>query len=530
IDYTFTITNTGSPDSPDLIVDTVIDSLTGSIDTGSCAPLAVGASCVLTDTYTVLGTDLPGPVENTVEVSAHAVGFPAATASASDTHSVPLVELTLDKTGPESAPVGSVVTYTFTLHNQGLEVLTLSSIGDTVLGDLGPAATDAGCHVLDADEVCAFTADHTVEALPDPLVNEVSAAYTKDIPDQVFAAAALVPVMAGDSHSLNVFSPSVEIVKSGPAAASVGDEIEYTFTVTNTSSDDTPTLVLDSVDDSILGDLLAAATEGDSSCDEVDPGESCEFTAPYTVLDTDADPLLNDVTVHFHPDGFDDTDVTAAARHIVDLVPADLASLTVVVVGGDPDFELTGPIEESFTLDPTSASITFEDIPNGEYTIDMTALEAGLVLDAIDCDPEETSLNLAQGIIVFDVADAPVTCTYTLSAEDDDDYNQYPGDNDFDFDTPFDNDDDTDDPQAPAQVAGDNQTNNPGSGSNDPGLGGAGDPGFPAPAGDIAPQAVDQLPRTGTALAQLGLMSGLLMILFGLAALLGARRRQATEA
>ena len=325
------------------------------------------------------------------------------------------------------------------------------------------------------------------------------------------------------------FVPSVEIVKSGPAAARAGDVIDYTFTITNTSTDGDfydapiPDLAFDSITDPQLPGLTVPA-----DCLQLATGASCEFTAPYAVLDTDTDPLTNEVDIAYRPVGFPDLVAGDSDDHSVTILPPE-GDLTVVVVGGDPDFELTGPVNETFTLDADGASVTFEDIPAGEYTLDLTALEPGLVLDAIDCDPEETSVDLVAGTVVFDVADGPVTCTYTLSAEaDDDDYDQYPGDDDFDFEPPF-TDDDDDDDEAPAVVAGDNQNNPNGSGSNDPGLGAAGDPGVPAPAGDVTPQAADQLPRTGGGLTRLGLMGGLLMILVGAAALLGARRRETTR-
>lgn len=109
----------------------------------------------------------------------------------------------------------------------------------------------------------------------------------------------------------------------------------------------------------------------------------------------------------------------------------------------------------------------------------------------------------------------------------DGDYDQYPGDDDFDFDTPF---DDADDDPAPAEIAASNDNDQSSGGQTTADLGVQASGGAaPAPASDVAPQAMNELPRTGTALAQLGLMAGLLMIMFGLSALYGARRRQAPQ-
>lgn len=110
----------------------------------------------------------------------------------------------------------------------------------------------------------------------------------------------------------------------------------------------------------------------------------------------------------------------------------------------------------------------------------------------------------------------------------DDGYNQYPGDDDFDFDTPFDNDPD---PQGSTNddggndgeeseeedeltVAGDTTAGDP-----------AGDrAGGPAPAG-TAPVALTELPRTGAGIGYLTMVAGLLIILGGSASLAGHRRR-----
>jgi LPXTG-motif cell wall-anchored protein len=217
--------------------------------------------------------------------------------------------------------------------------------------------------------------------------------------------------------------------------------------------------------------------------------------------------------------------------------PVENGSLTVKVVGGDPTFDLApDPLDVApFTLDP-GESVTFDGLPAGEYTLTMTDLEDGLVLDAIDCDPEEISFEtVGDPSVTFAVVDgAPITCTFTVSEVDDDDpydtYDDDPGDSGFDFDTPFDN---AGDPASPAPTgdvaainAGVTQQPQP-SGEQ---LAVAGDTASqPAPAGDNAPTALDQLPRTGATVAPLTMLSGLLLILGGLTSVLG-RRRKAPQA
>jgi uncharacterized repeat protein (TIGR01451 family) len=107
---------------------------------------------------------------------------------------------------------------------------------------------------------------------------------------------------SSDAHSTNLFTAGVEVVKTGPATAARGDTVTYTFTITNPSSADAPPLVLASVTDTVIGDLTAAAGAG--GCGALAPGASCTFTASYTIQATDPSPLVNVVTVHYHPAGF----------------------------------------------------------------------------------------------------------------------------------------------------------------------------------------------------------------------------------
>ena len=51
-----------------------------------------------------------------------------------------------------------------------------------------------------------------------------------------------IALTASDGHSVNLFQPSVAIVKTGDELSKVGDAVNYTITVTNTSSADSPNL------------------------------------------------------------------------------------------------------------------------------------------------------------------------------------------------------------------------------------------------------------------------------------------------
>jgi hypothetical protein len=122
-----------------------------------------------------------------------------------------------------------------------------------------------------------------------------------------------------DDHSVNLFQPDVEVIKTGPASATVGDTVTYDFTINNLSSGDSPDLVLDSVSDTVLGSLTATAAA--NGCSTLASGGTCNFTFDYTILGTDPNPLVNVVTVHYHPDGFPN-DITDDDDHSLEIIPA----------------------------------------------------------------------------------------------------------------------------------------------------------------------------------------------------------------
>ena len=116
---------------------------------------------------------------------------------------------------------------------------------------------------------------------------------------------------------MTLFAPAVEILKTGTTLSKVGDDVTYTFTITNMSDEYAPALILDGIKDTLLGDLSAEATA--EGLDVLSYKESGSFDVIRTVLSTDPNPLKNIVTVHYHPEGFEN-DVWGEDDHSVDLV------------------------------------------------------------------------------------------------------------------------------------------------------------------------------------------------------------------
>jgi len=320
VHYTFEITNTSSDDAPDLVMDSISDSLLGNLADdapAACDQIASGDSCSFTADRVVQADD-PNPLPNTVTVHYHPEGFPN-DISDTDDHSVDLFgpSVTITKGGDTLGKVTDNAHYTFEIENTSSENspdLVLDSISDSLLGDLEVAAVAAGCDTLSPGDKCNFTADRVVQAGdPDPLPNTVTVHYHPEgFPNDISAT---------DDHAVNLFQPSVTVDKAGPATVTVGQPLTYTFTINNTSSEDSPALELASMTDvgngwAGLGDLTDEAVAAD--CGSLEPGASCQFQVTITAP-ASPDTLANTVSVLYHPAGFPN-DITDSDSHTLGLV------------------------------------------------------------------------------------------------------------------------------------------------------------------------------------------------------------------
>jgi uncharacterized repeat protein (TIGR01451 family) len=208
-----------------------------------------------------------------------------------------LCAVSVQKTGEELSKVGDAVDYTVTVENTGAITLFLQSIQDTVLGDLAdsgnPFVTGSDCGnagaALDPGASCTITAARTVLAGdPDPLVNTVTVVY--DARSDLLGD----EVSSSDDHAVNLFQPAIAVDKTGDELSKVGDEVDYTITLSNNSSADTPPLRCTATD-SLLGTVLSNST--------LLAGQTVLHVS-RTVQQSDPDPLVNTVTLTCTMDGF----------------------------------------------------------------------------------------------------------------------------------------------------------------------------------------------------------------------------------
>ena len=373
--YTVTITNTGPVTA---YRDTIDDTLAGNLLTfagvtsNNCgASLAVGAACTIVYDYTVPAGS-PDPLLNTVTAVYNGkADLSGVDTSDSDDHSVDLFQpaIALTKTGDALSKIGDKVDYVITLEN--------NSSSDTP--DLECTITDP---ILGVDESITLPpgADHVIEVndfvIPqgasDPFVNTASAICSPIGFPNVYPAQA--------SWSTELFQPSIDVEKTGPDYSKAGDTATYTVTITNTSSADSPALILDSVVDNPAGDQMTAAET--AGCGTLAPGGSCEFSYDYVVPAGAPELLVNTVTVNFNPDGFPN-DIGESDSWTTDILHPSFTVAKECKASTEPipqegpavftiTFTNTGDADLVFTPDSEGAAVTVAagDSHDYEWTVD----------------------------------------------------------------------------------------------------------------------------------------------------------------
>jgi uncharacterized repeat protein (TIGR01451 family) len=190
---------------------------------------------------------------------------------------IPAPAIAVSKSCPSSASVGDTITYDITVKNSGTEDLKGMTVTDTILGDL--SSSFAGTLSAGASEKHSFS--YTVKASdPSQLKNTVRVTATgASSGTQVTATANCTTSVAGNVTGQ---TPGISIVKTAnPKSGAVGEEITYTYVVTNTGR---VTLFDITVDDDQLGHI------GDIA--KLEPGESATLTATHTLEASDTD-LVN---------------------------------------------------------------------------------------------------------------------------------------------------------------------------------------------------------------------------------------------
>ena len=289
----------------------------------------------------------------------------------------------------KSKPTDEVV-YTIELCNCGDVDLTNITVSDTKLGNLVPPfpSTLAKGTLSDSTIIpncVTHTFNHTIPpgTTEDPYVNVVTATGDPSGPDTAISDVA--------QASVNLFQPAIDVTKTCDAVSKVGDTVNYTITLSNNSSPDTPALNCTAVD-SLLGTVFgpnATLPLGDTIVNRqrvVQPG--------------DPDPLVNTVMLTCSPQGFPNV-LEASDTCQTNLVqPSCSISKTCspdpLIVGSPITWEITlnntGGIALNICVDDTVAQISTCELVQA---LGSTTLTSSRTVTAEDCPPESgTSANI----------------------------------------------------------------------------------------------------------------------------------------
>jgi uncharacterized repeat protein (TIGR01451 family) len=275
ITYSITVTNTGDEALSGVVAN---DPLLGGNLAGFPSSLAVGASVTKTFTHTITPDD-PDPLTNTVTASGTGADSQASVedtdSCGTDVHHQP--GISVQKTCPRAAAIGDTITYSITVTNTGNEALTGVVVVDELLG--GALGSFPSTLAVGASVTKTFT--HTITPDdPDPLTNTVTASGTGADSGQT--------VSDQDDCATDVtHTAGIDVSKTCPGAAEVGEAITYSITVTNTGNEALTGIV---VNDPLLGGNLG------SFASTLAVGASVTRTFTYTVQAGDPDPLTNTVT------------------------------------------------------------------------------------------------------------------------------------------------------------------------------------------------------------------------------------------
>ncbi len=275
IEYTFLVANTGNVTLTDIVVD---DPLVGTVDCPTTT-LLPGEQTTCTATYTLTQDDVDaGVVDNTATVTGtdpNDTDVTSTDSTSTPIEQTPAIDLVKEATavGDEA---GETIDYIFTVTNTGNVTLTGITVDDPLVG-----AVDCLVTTLAPTESVTCTATYTLTQADVDAGQVENTATASGLPPATPVNPEPEPVTDVDTVVTPIDqNPSIELVKSADTAGpvSVGDEIVFSFEVTNTGN---VTLTKVKVKDPMVGPVTCPQTT-------LAPGEAMTCTAePYTVTAQD---------------------------------------------------------------------------------------------------------------------------------------------------------------------------------------------------------------------------------------------------
>jgi uncharacterized repeat protein (TIGR01451 family) len=233
-----------------------------------------------------------------------------------DTVWIAMPILDIVKNGPVMVENGSSFNYVLTLNNTGhLDAIGVN-VSDflpsgamhtpgTSTASAGSFAVDSGTQVVWSGTIGNVSGTHIV-TITIPVMANTAATSVSNSAGYTAYPSTTEFTHANATCTTQVLHPKIDVTKSGPSYAQVGDTITYTIVVTNTG--DCP-LYNVTVVDTLLGTIYSNGLAF---------GETKTFTPTYTVPPSAPNPLLNTVT--------------ASGKDILGTPVSDSASWSVQIV------------------------------------------------------------------------------------------------------------------------------------------------------------------------------------------------------
>ena len=298
ISYDLVVTNEGPITAVNTTVTDTLPADAGFVSatptTGSCAESGGVITCDLGDlidgaseTITVVATiaaDSTTTQTNVAQVSSDVPDpTPGNNVSSVSTSPSPEADLAILKSAAATYVPGEQLTYTLTATNNGPSVPTTGVITDTLPADVTFVAlgTSSTCTETAGTVTCTQVGAWPVGTTQD---FTIVVATTPDSTGTLINTAAVAselfdPISSNDTSSANsdpVPQANIVVDKTGVAAASAGDQFDFTITVTNEGPSDASSVVLTDVLPAGLG-FVSATVSGGAGTETCDVAVACDL-------------------------------------------------------------------------------------------------------------------------------------------------------------------------------------------------------------------------------------------------------------
>ena len=375
ITYTFAVVNNGNVTIDNIVLEDVLPGVeVGDLNKTTLAP---GQTAFATGTYKLTQTDIDaGKVDNTVKATGKDPNGNEVTDEDDETvttTSIPGIELvkSAESDHLENAHAGETITYTFTVTNTGNYTLNNIKVNDPLLGG----------EVTLNETVLAPGASTSTSATYTLTQADIDAGKVDNVASVEGTDPTGTTSTDEDDQTVTIQSnPAIKLVKSANpgtlTGAKAGDQVTYTFTVTNTG---TVTLDNIAVSDPLISEIITLEKT------TLAPNETTSGQGVYTLTQADIDAGKVDNTAKVtgdSPEGDDGSSTTVENEDSTTITVTGIPAITLEKTA-EPKSITDGKVgdEVTYTFKVTNVgTYTLHDVKvvdpmiDGEITLDVTTL------------------------------------------------------------------------------------------------------------------------------------------------------------